>query len=254
MKTGILTDPYGNPLSGGGGGGPAPAIDANHLYVYDCSEASGSTTLANTGSGVNGTLTLHGTAGTDYLLSSQRIGRNTKSFRSLILDGAGYVASGTSCSITGGSLSLEMFTWFDNDAQGMTDGNSMWVASAGGVDAIYFNNQYNGGAPVITLNGVGTFYSTEQDGIRSTINTATYYMATYAGATGVLTYYVNGLAIGSITVTGGAHAFPTVVQIGFNGYPGSNNSVKGWYTQLRYSNIARSASYALATASTLLAM
>ena len=254
MKTGILTDPYGNSLSTNGFAGLAPAIHANHLYVYDCSENIGATFLKNTGSGVNGNLTFNGTAGIDYILNSERIGKNTKSYRSLLVDATGYVSSGTSCSISGGSVSMEMFTWFDNDALNMTNGNSMWLISSGAADALYFNTQYNNNSPTITLNGVGTFACPEKDGIRSTLNVAAHYLATYDGTTGILKYYVNGLLAGSITVTGGAHAFPTAVQIGFNGYPGSTNSVRGWYTQLRWSNIARSASYAMATANTLLAM
>lgn len=254
MKTGVLTDPYGNAISVNGFAGLAPAIDANHVYVYNCTEAVGATVLKNTGGGVNGDLTLNGTAGVDYLLNSEKIGKNTKSYRSLLVDGAGYVASGTSCSIAGGSLSMEMFAWLDNDVTAMSDGKSMWVVSAAAADTIYFNNQFNNGSPTITLNGVGTFNCPEKDGIRSTTNTVAHYMATYDGTTGILRYYVNGLLVGNVTVTGGAHAFPTGVQIGFNGYPAASNSVRGWYTQLRWSNIARSAAYALTTANTLLAM
>jgi hypothetical protein len=253
MKTGVLTDPYGNAIATASGGS-APAIDANHIYVYGCTEAAGSTVLVNTGSGANGNLTIQGTQYTDYFLSSKAIGRNAKSFRNLNLSGVGGAWSGTSCSITGGSATIEAFVK-PNCLQaaatsgtiiacyGATTANDFLLIETTGNDSSY--------RAVVNIAGTAQFaqYFTVSNDAGGH-----HLMASYNGTTGTLNVYVDG-ALETTATYGSAHSLATMITMVIgNTYSSTTTSYRGWITQARFSNIARSVSYAATTTETLVAM
>lgn len=255
MKTGVLTDPYGNAVSTSGG--TAPALDANHIYVYNCDETSG-TTLANIGSGANGDATFTGTINTDYYVGSKIMGRNMTSFRPLNSgpSATGYAVTGNSCSITGGSISVEvMIVPNDIIVEGAADplGTIFKIQDAGNTDFVeiattYFAQNFYGTA-VITGGGAN---STSTFVLSSNANRY-HLMLTYNAATGVLYLYVNGI-LEKTASFGAAHSLPTLTKIYIGGGDASWGTFQGWIAHLRISDIVRSASYALSSAEAFLAL
>lgn len=253
MKTGALTDPYGN-LIGTGGAGFPPALDANHKYVYACSEPNGAKTLANSGNGANGDLTIQGTEYTNYVLNSKAFGKNCDSFRNLIHGGVGGAWSGTSCFMTGASITLEAFV-MPNCMQSQTlpgtiaaaYGNTPWY------DFILLETTSNDTSYRIRLGVSGVLLTTGLFTLGNDMR-AHHVMASYNGATGVVSAYVDGGP--SVTATYGvARSFNNMIcfSIG-NAYNSTTSSYRGWMNQIRFSNIARSAAYAATTTETLVAM
>jgi hypothetical protein len=235
-----------------GTAGSAPAIDANHQYVYSLTEAAGSTTLANTGNGANGTLTLAGVSGTDYVIASKAIGRALSSYRGLktgtTLGGA---SSGTACSVAGGSITLECFVRLSQDNTG--------TASIISVDAGTANDwmciQSTSVGVYYAAIGIGGAYSfTTNWNPQPYLFTPLHLMATYDAVTGALKLYSNGVVVASASLAPAPLATMTRVNVGAFGPIYSTQSFLGWVTQARVSNVARDAAYALATAETLLGM
>lgn len=249
MKTGVLTDPYGNPI-GGSSGVSAPAIDANHIYVYACNETSG-TTLANTGGGSNGTLTFNGTENTDYTLGESLLGKTLKSFRNLNYGGTGGAKSGTSCSITGGEISIELFYTTDYYTTGF-DYGQMISADAGASDYIKLSAYFGNIRLQVATSGHtdGDIYFDGGHVLKCPIHI----LGTYSSATGAMKIYLNGVLTKSGS-TLAPYTMPTLTRIAVGDYSNSSGeSFKAYITQARFSNVVRSASYALATAENLLAM
>lgn len=249
MKTGVLTDPFGNPISGGTVGGSAPAIDANHIYVYSCSETSG-TTLVNTGSGSNGDLTLQGSANTNYYLGSNMVGRSLKSYLGILNNGTGGAWSGTSCSVSGGSISIEAFflpevttSGYVLYAEGSTPANDyiqVYCPTTAGVYQVKVNI---GGSSISSPNITLQFNKTP-----------IHLLATYDGSNGNLKVYING-ALYTTATYGVAKSLATMVALSVGNKKGSTtNSFKGYIAQARFSNSVRTSSYAISTTKTLSAM
>lgn len=249
MKTGILTDPYGNPI-GGSGGLAAPAIDANHIYVYDCSETSGST-LANTGSGSNGTLTFNGTENTDYTMGESFLGKTLTSFRNLNYNSTGGAKSGTSCSISGGEISIEILLATDYYTSGFDDGKII-EADAGVNDFIRMSAYFGNIRLEVGTNGHATGDIYFNSGLL--LQCPLHLLGTYSSITGAMKIYANGLTV----ITGSTvapYTMPTLTRVGVgDSSESSGQSFKGYMTQARFSNVVRSASYALATAENFLGM
>ncbi len=249
MKTGVLTDPYGNPIRGGITGGLAPAIDANHQYVYACNETSG-TTLVNTGAGANGDLTIQGSAGTNYNLASSMITRSSKSFMNMSNNSTGGAWSGTSCSIAGGDASIEAFIMPNISTSG-------YIVSAEG--ATPANDYFSIFCPTTPLTFV--VRTAVAASVLSSPNIPLYsnkypihILATYTGSTGTIRVYINGDLFGSSTY-GITKALATMTAVSVGNKKGSTtNSFKGYIMQARFSDSVRSSSYALSTAKTLFAM
>lgn len=256
MKTGVITDPYGNPVSTSGG--TAPALDANHIYVYNCDETSG-TTLANTGTGANGNATFTGTINTNYYLGSKIMGKGMTSFRPLAagVGASGYAVTGNSCSITGGSVSIEAMI-FCNDiiVAGAADpsGTIFRAQNATNTDFIqlsttYFSQNFYAAAAVTGTGIVSTGTVLLQN------NSNRYHtMVSYNASTGVINFYINGILEKTATF-GGAASLPTLTKI----YIGNDSdyawgTFQGYIAHVRVSDIVRSASYALSSAEAFLAL
>jgi len=255
MHTGTLTDPYGNPISTGTS---SPAIDANHIYVYDCSETSG-TTFFNKGSGVNGNATLQGTANTSYYIGSKMIGRNVTGFRNLIAgtSGTGGATTGNSCSITGGSVSVEMLVVLNDikvDGAADPQGAFFRVQNATNTDYVQISSSYYS-TSIYASAGVTGWGVASTSAISLVANGSRYhFLLTYDGTNGNIKFYVNGILEGQNSL-GGAAALPTLTKI----WIGSDNNagwgcIQSWIAHMRVSNITRSASYAMSSAESFLAL
>jgi hypothetical protein len=257
MKTGVLSDPYGNSVAGSSAGS-APALDANHIYAYDCDEASGSTILVNKGSGANGNLTLQGTEGTHYQLAQKFLGRNTKCIRNLIPGGTGTgsggAVSGNSCSVSGAGITIEIVACADlskwNGSTGssgdliMLSNASEWMTLASG----YYPQQPRGASIIGGFGALGLTGSY----IPNNVGMA-HIMVVFDSTNTTLKQYTNGaLTEISTPTTANNFASPfTKISIGTGTNDGSHWA---WFRHARISNIVRSATYASQTAEAFLAM
>jgi hypothetical protein len=233
-------------LAGGGGGGwpgttPGPT-DANDLYVYDCNETSG-TTLANTGAGPNGDLTIAG----NVYLNSKWIAKSQSSVRFLADAPADGAESAPSAAFAGGSGTIEAYVVTrENDKFGcvaaILQGNNCLLISQyypGGGFASFWN------AGVI-IGGVvkDTSFATNP---KVDVNEPTHVAMTYDGTTGQMLLYVNGIQT-AVNNTGlGALPNLDTVSLGNINLPGiiGNVSFRGDITQARFSNVVRSPAYIL---------
>lgn len=237
---GVVVSPSGVPGAGGGGAGPAPAIDANHLYVYACDDATG-TTILNTGANPSGDLTVN--SGTPIFQS----GRLSRAGRSIILPATANSdrASNTSVSVSGAGLTLEAFVSVIDVPY--TFGVMLCVYTAGGANAFINTHSSNG------------FYAqVENGGSNNTFGTTVpinYLLPTYVAMTwdySTIKLYVNGFLRAS---TGCTVTPPTWDRVMLGNYgPTPVSAFKGNIMQARVSNVARSASFIMDTAETLFKM
>ena len=228
---------------GGGWPGTTPGItDANDLYVYKCDETTG-TTLANTGTGLNGSLTIAG----NVYLNSRWIAKSQGSVRFLadnVTDGAESAATAV---FSGGSGTIEAYVATrENDRLGVV------AAILQGNNCLLISQYYPGGGFAsfwnagVIIGGVvkDTSFATTP---KVDMNEPTHVAVTYDGTTGQMLLYVNGIQT-AVNNTG-LGALPTLdtVSIGNINMPGyiGNVSFRGDITQVRFSNVVRSASYIL---------
>lgn len=224
----------------GGGAGPAPAIDANHLYVYACDDATG-TTILNTGASPGGDLTVN--SGTPIFQS----GRLSRAGSSIILPATANSdrASNTSVSVSGTGLTLEAFVSVIGVPY--TFGVMLCVYTGAGANAFINTHSSNG------------FYAqVENGGTNNTFVTTVpinYLLPTYVAMTwdlSTINLYVNGFLRAS---TGCTVTPPTWDRVMLGNYgPSSASAFQGNIMQARISNVARSASYIMDTAETLFKM
>lgn len=247
----------GGKVGGAGRGGPAPAIDANHIYVWACDDASGSSTLANTGASAGGTATITGS-------SSLQSSRLTRGGKSILFAGA---ANGDGASATvsiptnpGGSpsgFSLEAYVIPDSFINTAAAG----IMSAG-VGSPPSGNDY----AQIGLVQNGSFYYYFID-IRQAPNSEhlfrtsipvsfgvpAHLLATFNATTGDTKLYVNGY----LRASGNATNFPsstlTTLTLAGVAYD-TTYPMGGTIMQARVSDVVRDDAYAIETAKTLFAM
>ena len=225
--------------------GNAPAaLDANHIYAYDCAETSG-TTLANLGSGANGTMTISGNAylGSKFLAKSQS---SVRFFAENPTDGA---STGTSCSMsTATGFSIEAYVASDlNDKFGHVLSIDDGTNQNGILIAHYF-----------TLAGTQAFWTVAVFRNGSVIDTSanqsnkvqpragTHLLATYEYGVG-MKLFVNGLLAATNTIVTGSLGTMARMTMGIDRAFGQSN-FRGYISQVRFSNIPRNASYALSRA------
>lgn len=253
MKTGSLTDPYGNLLGSGGAGFPPP-LDANHIYVYACSEPNGAKTLSNSGNGANGDLTIQGSEYTNYVLNSKAFGKNCKSFRNLIQGGIGGAWSGTACFMTGTSTTLETFV-MPNCMQASVAAGTLAAAygNTPGTDFIILETTSNDTSYRVRVGVSGILLTTGLFTLGNDMQ-AHHVMASYNGTTGTVNVYVDG-AIEVTATYGIARSFQPMISFSIgNAYNSTTSSYRGWMNQVRFSNIERSVSYAATTTEILINM
>lgn len=223
--------------------GTTPAsIDANVIYAYDCLETSG-TTLANTGSGPNGTLNLIGPA----YLGSKYPAKSRAAVRFLGNTSGHGALSGTACTITPiGGYSVEAYVASADLAH---YGCVAVIDNGSGQDSIGISQYYTGSAPfwnVFTfVGGVVRDTSINQD-FKVQARTVTHLLATYEFGVG-MKLYINGVLGPSNGLQTGVMSPMTRVTVGTDAVIGGQ-SFKGYITQVRCHNVVRNADYALSRA------
>ncbi|NDE17513.1 hypothetical protein EBZ80_21565, partial [bacterium] len=234
-----------------------PTIDANHLHVYNCDETSGSS-LVDSGSGAKNA-TLLGTSGTDYYLGSYGTGRLVRSTR-FLADGTstGGARTARTCSISGGKVTLECVA-MRIDAPGTNQMVATVDASSDGdfTDGIYIAANSSGCWFAGIRMASGSWYETSYTAAPITYSVAQHIMAVYdPTASPTFKFYVDGLLVSSAAASGTLATMTRVTVGTFAAAPiaWGSASCKSHVRDVRVSNIARSASYALSSANALLAL
>lgn len=234
----------------------APAIDASHLHVYACGETSGGT-LADTGSGTQVAATLLGSAGVAYALGSPRpFARGTKGLR-LLADTLAHGAQVTVAGMGVGAYTIECFGLIDEYvASSPTVDMMVTVDDGSGNNAIHFGVISTGlvfGGTVIGGSDRNTTTSYSQAAQPVQLGVPAHWMAVYDPvATPTFKLYRNGSLVADNNQQSGAMASLSRITIGNRG--ALDAGARGAITQVRVSNVARSAAYAIAAAEVLFAL
>lgn len=236
----------GGTLTGTGGGGPAPAIDADHAFVYACDQASGPVIL-NTGSVAGGNITLAG----DVTYESGRLGRSAKSiyFAPTVATDGGFTGAVAYTSAVG--FTLEAFLTSDTVPYNGY-GNAIFAAKQAGT--LYYHGIYNDGTNWYGNFGAMGSFDILSPGIKMAAGVPIYLGISWVP--GTLKTYVNGRLWNTLATP--VPAGPIVydkLSICNNARPGLGiYPLNGAFMQGRFSVIARDAAYFKATADTLFKM
>lgn len=230
-----------------------PALDANHIHVYNCDETSG-TTLTDSGSGAKN-MTLLGTSGTNYSLGSYGTGRVTRSARFLQdANSSTGARTAATCSITGGKVTLECVAMM-TEAPGANRGLVTVDASSDGTlnDALYITANASGYWYAGLRIGGGAWQETGLSSSKICYGISQHLMVIYdPTASPTLKFYVDGVLVTSGSASG---TLPTMTRVTIANLGGLGAwSAKCHIRDVRVSNIARAASYALSSANALLSL
>lgn len=230
--------------AGAGWPGTSPsALDSNHVYAYDFAETSG-TTFANSGTGPSGALSLVGSAylGSKYLAKSQNC------IRFLAENAADGAFTGTSCamsSATGFTIEAYVASTFNDDFGiiAMCDDNA-------GQDGMSIVHYYNGGQSFwtvgVTAGGV-VIDTSAFTNAKVKIGIPTHVMGTYEFGVG-MKLFVDGVLMATNTLQTAALGVMARMSVAGDTIYGGTTSFRGYVSQVRFSNVVRNASYALARA------
>lgn len=226
------------------GGWIASAIDANHLYVYEMQEGAGSTTLLNTGSASGGNLSR---VGSDFDLSQRRIvGASLFGYNKGGLPGGLTRFEGAVDVQPSAGYSIECFVVSDK-AQTFSSVGLTFLHKSNGVytDGIYqgitngsSTAKWNCGRQLASGSNVG--FDTTAPFQTIVYGKPEHLMVVYDVTAGQIRQYRNGLLTNQATATG---AMPALQWFQIGCWP--PGPFEGYISQVRVSNIARSASYAI---------
>lgn len=239
-----------------------PALDSNHIHVYNCDDAIGSSVLTDTGSGAKNA-TLYGGERVSYNLQDYTSGGKVPYVRGLSSLSTTPAYTDNTCNVTGGSITLECVVKY-----------SVWdVASGVFIEAI--GTTVNDKAtlyvhPSSTLVNFTVFISGTSYFVAygSSASNGDLRMGTACHLMGVLDpseangskmkLYINGVLVstdgtggtnpGTSTVAGGNRnpgSLATMKQVYIGGSQAGTGSARCNFRDIRISNVARSAAYAL---------
>ncbi len=254
-------------VASSGGGGPAPAIDANHIYVWACDDPVGSLSLANTGSIAGGAAIINGTVS----LESKRMTRDGNS--------ALFVASSSTPQnraapagisvLSANGLSVEAFVALDNAPSTDSPGAAVAFSMVRGSQIIPNHQDYMA-IGMVVVSGVPRWITSIRKGSDPEVflsgspigyGSRAYLLSTYNPTTSTIILYVNGQEVGRSSVPiawGNLNEIQNAIIGNLAwwqaGWGGPAVPFSGSIMQVRVSNVVRSAAYAIATAETLFAM
>jgi len=242
-----------SPGGGGGGGGSRPLVDANHIHVWNFSEAGGATQIVDSVGGKN--LTLHGTEGTDYALYQSKSGSNP--WFEIKGDGSNLViADNSTMNISGlTAITLECVMYLDALPSGGDNYRSivdLRGTPSGNLNAAYLS-MYQGYIYGGTHKNGQNSYSAP--GQYPPTGQPFHVMFVYdkdvaPGGYCLTQTYVNGISQGGV-VGGYSFTLEGMTQLSVGGYPGESRTPKGFIRDVRISNIGRSAAYGVSAAAAL---
>ena len=229
-----------------------PALDANHIYGWDCNEASGNL-VEKGGSGID--LVPFGAEGTDFHRGSRRLFSGGKSFRSITeTAGAGGACAAGANIPASTSLTIEAAICLDQCSDGATifvatDGTlNNWIELVvGSTGQAYANTLY---ARTI-IGGVQVNTSAYPFALNSTKHHIAATLIDNGGAN-ALKFWLDGYMFAQ--TAGTAAHLPQLTSVGIGGVaaPGggfaSQKAARGDIGSIRISNIARGQAYMLGAA------
>jgi len=245
----------GMELSGSSGsrvlvvGPQRPALDSNHIHVYNCSELSGAASLIDSGTGGKN-LTITG-EGTEYTLGEVRFG-SVPWLRGLKNNNTNVdYATNSSLSISCSPITIECVVVWQAFSSGWNS-----LININNSDFYMMIEAYNGSVYGGVLRGGSNTYTTQN--ITTKLNVPYHYMVvhdTSQAAPNNLKMYLNGVLTGtSVTGTVTPSANPlTKISVGsviWNA-GGQRGSSQCYIRDVRISNVARAASYAMQSANAL---
>ena len=231
-----------------------PALDANHVHSWNCDEAAGSSALVDSVGGKN--LTLAGGEGTAYSLETYRFGSAVPWTRSLKLNNSSSEFAYNDSINLSGAITIEfvfvwqafLATWLD-----------VFVIS--NANFAFFLESYNGGIYTILQRSDGAHSYTPQNySLRTMV--PYHFMCVYdpsASSQNHLKLYIDGVTTPGATVNGSISPVGNLTKISIcgngSGSPiSSRSSAQGYIRDIRISNVARDATYALSSAKALLSL
>ena len=229
-------------------GAQRPALDANHIHVWNCSEEPGSTAIVDSGSGAKN-LSLSG-EGTAFSLGESAHFGKAKWLRGLQNYNTNLeYATNSSVSISCSPITIECVAMW----QSFAGGGWNTLININDADFYIFIEAYNGSMYGAVVRGGANTYTTQN--ITTKLNVPYHYMFVYdtsQAAPNNLKMYLNGVLTGtSVTGTVSTPATPlTKVSVGSVIWA-SKGSAQCYIRDIRVSNIARSATYAMETANAL---
>ena len=228
-------------------GRPRPAIDANHIHVYNCNDLTGGLSLVDSGIGTKNA-TLLGTENTNFTLDTYR-GGGSVPFVRFLSDGSTSSGARTdsTCSISGGKITLEcVVTLFSPPAAS----RGIVSLDAGSNDLLYINVTSGGGWYAGVKIGGGALQEIVGGAVRYGV--PAHLMAVYDSTSSpALRLYVDGLLVAS----GAAGTLATMTRVTIGNFAALGAFSSQCYVRdVRVSNIARSASYALSSANASLGL
>jgi hypothetical protein len=225
-----------------------PALDSNHIHVYNCSELSGATSLVDSGTGGKN-LTVTG-EGTECTLGESRYG-SVPWFRSL-KDGYGSpFASSTSLNLSFSALTIECVVVWQSIGGGWR--NLVDIRKSSNTSHAIFLETYNGNLyGAVTKDGSSAY---TQQNFTPTVGVPQHYMFVYdssLSSPNTLKMYLNGVLTGVSAVGALVTSYTSLDKISVCGVSdGSRGSAQCYIRDIRISNIARSATYAMQSANAL---
>lgn len=238
-----------------------PTLDSNHIHVYNCDEAPGSTVLVDSGTGGKN-LTLAGGEGTLYSLNTYRFGSSVPWIRCLVDGSSSPFASNNTMSITGRSVTMEAVVSWTSRTDGAANRNIIQLRTSDDVQALY-TETYNGyiyglyhvAGP--SIYGGGDAYTSQT--VRPELNKPYHVMFVWdttnpSGAYQYTLLYINGVLTNQGAAIGPAGTLNVnnLILGGQSLYNG--RSTQFYIRDVRISNVARSATYAFETAKALLSL
>jgi Tfp pilus assembly protein PilX len=232
-----------------------PALDSNHIHVYNCDEAPGSTVLVDSGTGGKN-LTLAGGEGTLYSLGAYRFGSAVPWVRCLVDNNTSPFASNNTLNLTTSQITIELVVAWTS------------LAAVNRTLVLLTNSSVTQSAWIQTTNtgrAYGGVYWSSPAYIHTvlasqpSVNRPYHIMFTYHNNGGdgwnATKLYVDGVYLGQSQVVqslGNLFSMSNIIL-------GGSTSVTGGSTQfyirdVRISDIARDATYAFNTAKALLSL
>jgi hypothetical protein len=230
-----------------------PALDANHIHVYKCDEAPGSSALVDSGSGAKN-LTLSAGENTNYTLQEARYG-SVPWLRSLTDGTSNLIASNSSLGLSFSAITVECVAVWNTIARGSAWRPLVTIrTSSGSSSEVLFFETYNGAIyGGVHKDSMGDTFTTQP--VEPSQNIPQHFMFVYDSTLShpnTVKMYVNGVLTATAYQTQASGAFTSLnyITIGAPGW-GGRTTPAAYIRDVRISNIARSAEYAMEMANAL---
>lgn len=233
-----------------------PALDSNHVHVYNCNEAPGSTTLIDSGTGGKN-LTLQGAVNTDYTLQETRYG-SVPWLRSLRDANTSPVALSSTHNTSFSAFSIELVAVFNSlpaGARSIVQMQNTAGPIVGVTNVAYLNMSDGNMRGGLAVNGSTETYTATNSLTIPVVGIPNHYMVVYdptLASPNIIKLYANGVLVATAGLV--QHSTSNITGMSvfqICGYNTLSRSSQCYIRDIRVSNIARSATYAMQMANAL---